>query len=276
MLSAGLFVPDHRPFLRPGSPGARLRADEPGHPAAHPVGRRPRRAGQGGRPAADSDRRLRAHRGDAEEARDRHRAGARLIRPLARGPSRTGPRARLLNCGRGQRERPPSVDRARPDRRGSRPDDLRRQAGARTSRKRSPASGRPPRAAPRSCACRSSSARSTSARRKTRRCSRWPSRSPARRPRRSRRSRSKHKVVVVGVALRAACRRRSTTTPRSSSIATARSSGKYRKMHIPDDPLYYEKFYFTPGDLGFKAHDTAPAGWACWCAGISGSRKARG
>ncbi len=34
-------------------------------------------------------------------------------------------------------------------------------------------------------------------------------------------------------------------------------TGKYRKMHIPDDPLYYEKFYFTPGDLGFKTHATA-------------------
>jgi N-carbamoylputrescine amidase len=32
--------------------------------------------------------------------------------------------------------------------------------------------------------------------------------------------------------------------------------GKYRKMHIPDDPLFYEKFYFTPGDLGFRAWDT--------------------
>ncbi len=32
--------------------------------------------------------------------------------------------------------------------------------------------------------------------------------------------------------------------------------GKYRKMHIPDDPLYYEKFYFTPGDLGFAGVDT--------------------
>src|SRR6267154_6042697 len=32
--------------------------------------------------------------------------------------------------------------------------------------------------------------------------------------------------------------------------------GIYRKMHIPDDPLYYEKFYFTPGDLGYKAFDT--------------------
>ncbi len=32
--------------------------------------------------------------------------------------------------------------------------------------------------------------------------------------------------------------------------------GKYRKMHIPDDPLYHEKFYFTPGDLGFQAWET--------------------
>jgi len=32
--------------------------------------------------------------------------------------------------------------------------------------------------------------------------------------------------------------------------------GLYRKMHIPDDPLFYEKFYFTPGDLGFRAWDT--------------------
>ncbi len=34
-------------------------------------------------------------------------------------------------------------------------------------------------------------------------------------------------------------------------------AGKYRKMHIPDDPAYYEKFYFTPGDLGFHPIDTA-------------------
>src|SRR5437588_9018052 len=33
-------------------------------------------------------------------------------------------------------------------------------------------------------------------------------------------------------------------------------TGIYRKMHIPDDPLYYEKFYFTPGDLGFLNFDT--------------------
>jgi N-carbamoylputrescine amidase len=41
----------------------------------------------------------------------------------------------------------------------------------------------------------------------------------------------------------------------------------YRKMHIPDDPLYYEKFYFTPGDLGFKATRTSegPVGTlVCW------------
>jgi N-carbamoylputrescine amidase len=43
--------------------------------------------------------------------------------------------------------------------------------------------------------------------------------------------------------------------------------GLYRKMHIPDDPLFYEKFYFTPGDLGFRAFDT-PSGKVgaliCW------------
>ena len=43
--------------------------------------------------------------------------------------------------------------------------------------------------------------------------------------------------------------------------------GAYRKMHIPDDPLYYEKFYFTPGDLGFRCFDTRYARIAplvCW------------
>ncbi|AQW81298.1 N-carbamoylputrescine amidohydrolase [Campylobacter pinnipediorum subsp. pinnipediorum] len=34
-------------------------------------------------------------------------------------------------------------------------------------------------------------------------------------------------------------------------------AGKYRKMHIPDDPLFYEKFYFTPGDIGFEPIDTS-------------------
>ena len=36
-------------------------------------------------------------------------------------------------------------------------------------------------------------------------------------------------------------------------------AGIYRKMHIPDDPYFYEKFYFTPGDLGFKCFDTSVA-----------------
>ena len=43
--------------------------------------------------------------------------------------------------------------------------------------------------------------------------------------------------------------------------------GKYRKMHIPDDPLYYEKYYFTPGDLGFKTFKTRYADIGvliCW------------
>src|SRR5579864_3381588 len=46
-----------------------------------------------------------------------------------------------------------------------------------------------------------------------------------------------------------------------------RIADMYRKMHIPDDPLYYEKFYFTPGDLGFKATNTSagPIGTlVCW------------
>ncbi|MFP4244154.1 MAG: carbon-nitrogen hydrolase [Ectothiorhodospira sp.] len=38
--------------------------------------------------------------------------------------------------------------------------------------------------------------------------------------------------------------------------ADGRMAGRYRKMHIPDDPGYYEKFYFTPGDLGFHPVDT--------------------
>jgi N-carbamoylputrescine amidase len=48
--------------------------------------------------------------------------------------------------------------------------------------------------------------------------------------------------------------------------ADGSTAGIYRKMHIPDDPLYYEKFYFTPGDLGFRAMDTqAGKLGACVC-----------
>jgi N-carbamoylputrescine amidase len=49
--------------------------------------------------------------------------------------------------------------------------------------------------------------------------------------------------------------------------ATGEIAGLYRKMHIPDDPAYYEKFYFTPGDLGFRAFDTRVGRIAtliCW------------
>jgi len=49
--------------------------------------------------------------------------------------------------------------------------------------------------------------------------------------------------------------------------ATGEVVGLYRKMHIPDDPAYYEKFYFAPGDLGFRAFDTRAGRIAtliCW------------
>ncbi len=49
--------------------------------------------------------------------------------------------------------------------------------------------------------------------------------------------------------------------------ADGRIGGLYRKMHIPDDPLYYEKFYFAPGDLGFSCFDTRHARigtLVCW------------
>ncbi len=49
--------------------------------------------------------------------------------------------------------------------------------------------------------------------------------------------------------------------------ANGEVAGLYRKMHIPDDPAYYEKYYFTPGDLGFRAYDTRSgriAALICW------------
>jgi N-carbamoylputrescine amidase len=49
--------------------------------------------------------------------------------------------------------------------------------------------------------------------------------------------------------------------------ADGRLLGRYRKMHIPDDPLYYEKFYFTPGDLGFRSfalRDARAGILVCW------------
>ena len=52
--------------------------------------------------------------------------------------------------------------------------------------------------------------------------------------------------------------------------------GKYRKMHIPDDPSFYEKFYFTPGDIGFKSWKTKFGTIGVPFAGINGIRKRLG
>jgi N-carbamoylputrescine amidase len=64
------------------------------------------------------------------------------------------------------------------------------------------------------------------------------------------------KVVIVASVFE----RRAAGVYHNSAVILDESgalAGLYRKMHIPDDPLYYEKFYFTPGDLGFKAFDTS-------------------
>jgi N-carbamoylputrescine amidase len=65
----------------------------------------------------------------------------------------------------------------------------------------------------------------------------------------------RHGVAVVGSIFE----RRAPGLYHNTAVvfdADGRQSGLYRKMHIPDDPLFYEKFYFTPGDLGFRASDT--------------------
>lgn len=65
----------------------------------------------------------------------------------------------------------------------------------------------------------------------------------------------KHGVVIVASLFE---RRASGLYHNTAVIIDADGTmlGVYRKMHIPDDPLYYEKFYFTPGDTGFKAWET--------------------
>jgi N-carbamoylputrescine amidase len=65
----------------------------------------------------------------------------------------------------------------------------------------------------------------------------------------------KHQVVVIASLFE---KRAAGVYHNTAVIIDADGSllGRYRKMHIPDDPLYYEKFYFTPGDLGFKAWQT--------------------
>jgi N-carbamoylputrescine amidase len=76
----------------------------------------------------------------------------------------------------------------------------------------------------------------------------------------------KAKVVVVAPLFE---RRAAGVYHNTAAIidSTGEIAGVYRKMHIPDDPAYYEKFYFTPGDLGFKAFDTQAGRVAtliCW------------
>jgi N-carbamoylputrescine amidase len=65
----------------------------------------------------------------------------------------------------------------------------------------------------------------------------------------------KNRVVVIASLFE---KRASGVYHNTAAIIDADGSllGLYRKMHIPDDPLYYEKFYFTPGDLGFRAWQT--------------------
>jgi N-carbamoylputrescine amidase len=75
-----------------------------------------------------------------------------------------------------------------------------------------------------------------------------------------------HRIVVVGSLFE----RRAPGLYHNTAVifdADGSTCGLYRKMHIPDDPLYYEKFYFTPGDLGFPSFQTrcGPIGvGVCW------------
>src|ERR1051325_2767032 len=65
----------------------------------------------------------------------------------------------------------------------------------------------------------------------------------------------KHRAVIIASLFE---KRASGVYHNTAAIIDADGSllGIYRKMHIPDDPLFYEKFYFTPGDLGFRAWET--------------------
>ena len=65
----------------------------------------------------------------------------------------------------------------------------------------------------------------------------------------------KHGVVIIASLFE----RRASGLYHNTAViidADGKLLGIYRKMHIPDDPLYYEKFYFTPGDTGFRAWET--------------------
>jgi len=76
----------------------------------------------------------------------------------------------------------------------------------------------------------------------------------------------RHRITLIGSIFE----KRSAGVYHNTAVVidpAGRLVGKYRKMHIPDDPLYYEKFYFTPGDLGFQAFGTKHAKigtLVCW------------
>ena len=77
---------------------------------------------------------------------------------------------------------------------------------------------------------------------------------------------ARHQIVIVGSLFE----RRAAGLYHNTVVvfdADGTQAGMYRKMHIPDDPLYYEKFYFTPGDLGFQSFRTRAANvgvCVCW------------
>jgi N-carbamoylputrescine amidase len=76
----------------------------------------------------------------------------------------------------------------------------------------------------------------------------------------------KHRIVIIASLFE---RRAQGLYHNTAAVIDADGSllGIYRKMHIPDDPLYYEKFYFTPGDTGFRAWETKYARigvLVCW------------
>jgi N-carbamoylputrescine amidase len=77
---------------------------------------------------------------------------------------------------------------------------------------------------------------------------------------------AEHAIVIVASVFE----RRSAGIYHNTAViidADGSIAGIYRKMHIPDDPLYYEKFYFTPGDLGFPSFQTRYAkvgALVCW------------
>ena len=109
----------------------------------------------------------------------------------------------------------------------------------------------------RSSASRSSSAASTSARRRTTRIFALAEAIPGPEHRGAGRGGGGARRRDRRLALRAARRGALPQHRRGHRRRRHATSGKYRKMHIPDDPLFYEKFYFTPGDLGFRVFDTA-------------------